>query len=238
VRKQCGIAFEGFTWPERFVVLTTPYDFEANRGYCPRSYFADPGAWCNCFKVSADGPPGLWRTVFPTAEGEADSDVLSDEGVQARLQKFFPAPQPYEVVHRNLYTTHQRVAATFRTGRVLLAGDAAHVNNPIGGMGLNGGIQDGANLAEKLLRVVIGGERDRLLDLYSLQRRAVAIEFVQEQSIANKKRLEATEPEVRKRNLDELRAIAADPVRARAFLLRTAMITSQRRADALALAEA
>jgi 3-(3-hydroxy-phenyl)propionate hydroxylase len=238
VRKQSGIAFEGFTWPERFVVLTTPYDFEANRGYCPRSYFADPGAWCNCFKVSADGPPGLWRTVFPTEPGETEDAVLSDAGVQARLQKFFPSPTPYEVVHRNLYTTHQRVAATFHRGRVLLAGDAAHVNNPIGGMGLNGGIQDGANLADKLLRITLGGETDRLLDLYSRQRRTVAVEFVQEQSIANKQRLEAAEPEVRKRNFGELRAIAADPVRARAFLLRTAMITSQRRADALALEEA
>ena len=66
VRKQSGIAFDGFTWPERFIVLTTPYDFEAERGYCYRSYFADPDAWCNCFKVSAEGPPGLWRTVFPT----------------------------------------------------------------------------------------------------------------------------------------------------------------------------
>jgi 3-(3-hydroxy-phenyl)propionate hydroxylase len=238
VRKQCGIAFDGFTWPERFIVLTTPYDFEANRGYCPRSYFADPGAWCNCFKVSADGPPGLWRTVFPTEPGETDEQILGDEGVQARLQKFFPSPSPYEVIHRNLYVTHQRVAATLHKGRVLLAGDAAHVNNPIGGMGLNGGIQDGANLADKLLRIILDGAPKRLLDLYNLQRRTVAIEFVQEQSIANKNRLEASDPETRKRNLDELRAIAADPARARQFLLRTAMITSQRRADSLALAEA
>ena len=238
VRKQCGIAFEGFTWPERFVVLTTPYDFEKNRGYCPRSYFADPGAWCNCFKVSADGPPGLWRTVFPTEVEESEEQVLSDAGVQARLQKFFPSPRPYEIVHRNLYVTHQRVAETFRKGRVLLAGDAAHVNNPIGGMGLNGGIQDGANLSEKLARILAGGESERLLDLYDLQRRTVAVEFVQEQSIANKKRLEARDPEVRKRNLDELRQIAADPARARQFLLRTAMIASQRRADAMALEEA
>src|SRR4051812_30807716 len=161
-RKACGIAFDGFTWPERFIVLTTPYDFEANRGYCPRSYFADPGSWCNCFKVSADGPPGLWRTVFPTEPAEPDAQILSDDGVQARLQKFFPSPKPYEVVHRNLYVTHQRVAATFNEGRVLLAGDAAHVNNPIGGMGLNGGIQDGANLAYKLIRIILGNEPRRL----------------------------------------------------------------------------
>jgi 3-(3-hydroxy-phenyl)propionate hydroxylase len=238
VRKQCGIAFDGFTWPERFIVFTTPYDFEKNRGYCPRSYFADPGSWCNCFKVSADGPPGLWRTVFPTDPSQPDADLTSDAAVQALMQKFFPAPARYEIVHRNLYVTHQRVAATFRQGRVLLAGDAAHVNNPIGGMGLNGGIQDAANLCEKLARVVNESAPERLLDLYDLQRRTVAIEFVQEQSIANKKRLEASDPEVRRRNLDELRQMAADRERARAFLLRTAMIASQRRAAALELTEA
>jgi 3-(3-hydroxy-phenyl)propionate hydroxylase len=213
VRRRSGIQFEGFTWPERFIVLTTPFDFEAERGYCYRSYFADPGAWCNCFKVSADGPPGLWRTVYPTDPGQSEQ----------------------EIIHRNLYVTHQRVAETFRKGRVLLAGDAAHVNNPIGGMGLNGGIQDAVNLADKLLRIVRDAAPERLLDLYNLQRRTVAIEFVQEQSIANKKRLEARDPEVRKRNLDELRASAADPERARQFLLRTSMIASQRRAEALDL---
>jgi 3-(3-hydroxy-phenyl)propionate hydroxylase len=238
VRKQCGIAFEGFTWPERFIVFTTPYDFETNRGYCPRSYFADPGSWCNCFKVSADGPPGLWRTVFPTDPSQPEADLTRDDAVQALMQKFFPSPEPYDVVHRNLYVTHQRVAATFRLGRVLLAGDAAHVNNPIGGMGLNGGIQDAANLCEKLVKVLLDGAPERLLDLYNLQRRTVAIEFVQEQSIANKKRLEASDPEVRRRNLDELRQMAADQERARAFLLRTAMIASQRRAAALELEEA
>lgn len=237
VRKQSGISFEGFTWPERFIVLTTPYDFEKNRGYCPRSYFADPEAWCNCFKVSADGPPGLWRTVFPVNSAQTEDEILSDLAVAALLQKFFPAPKPYDVVHRNLYVTHQRVAETFRKGRVLLAGDAAHVNNPIGGMGLNGGIQDAVNLADKLARVLLNRESDRLLDLYDRQRRAVAVEFVQEQSIANKKRLEARDPEARKKNLDELRAIAADPKRARQFLLRTAMIESQRRAAAIALEE-
>ena len=238
VRKKCGIAFDGFTWPEQFIVLTTPYDFEAERGYCYRSYFADPGAWCNCFKVSADGPPGLWRTVFPVSPEQSESDIMSDAGVQARIQSFFPSPRAYDIVHRNLYVTHQRVAETFRKGRVLLAGDAAHVNNPIGGMGLNGGIQDAANLSDKLAQVMLEGAPDALLDLYSRQRRTVAVEFVQEQSIANKKRLEARDPEARRRNLGELREIAADPVRARQFLLRTSMLASQKRAAAITLTPA
>ena len=238
VRKKCGIAFDGFTWPEQFIVLTTPYDFEAERGYCYRSYFADPGAWCNCFKVSADGPPGLWRAVFPVSPGQSESDIMSDAGVQARIQSFFPSPRAYDIVHRNLYVTHQRVAETFRKGCVLLAGDAAHVNNPIGGMGLNGGIQDAANLSDKLTQVMLEGAPDELLDLYSRQRRTVAVEFVQEQSIANKKRLEARDPEARRRNLGELREIAADPVRARQFLLRTSMLASQKRAAAITLTPA
>ncbi len=237
VRKQCGIAFEGFTWEERFLVLTTPFDFEASRGYCYRSYFADPEEWCNCFKVAASGPPGLWRTVFPADSRLTDDDILGDAAVQARLQKFFPSGEDYEVVHRNLYTTHQRIANTFRAGRVLLAGDAAHVNNPIGGMGLNGGLQDAGNLAAKLAAVLLGAGPDALLDLYDLQRRTVASEFVQQQSIANKYRLEERDPETRRRNLAELRATAADPGRAREFLRTAGMIASQRRAAALTLAD-
>lgn len=238
VRKQSDIAFDGFTWPERFIVLTTPFDFETAYGVCFRSYFADPDEWCNCFKVSADGPPGLWRTVYPANPDLSEEQLMSDAAVQERMQKFFPAPQPYEIVHRNLYVTHQRVAESFRKGRVLLAGDSAHVNNPIGGMGLNGGIQDAANLAEKLAAVLLDKAPDALLDLYSLQRHTVATEYVQEQSIANKKRLEARDPETRRHNFDELREMAADPARARQFLLRTSMIASQRRVAGMTLTEA
>ena len=235
VRKQCGIAFEGFTWPERFIVLTTPFDFEASRGYCPRSYFADPDEWCNCFKVSADGPPGLWRTVFPAKAELSEDELMSDEAVQTRLKKFFPQIGDYDIVHRNLYVTHQRVAQNFRKGRVLLAGDAAHVNNPIGGMGLNGGFQDAANLAEKLADILLAGANENRLDLYDLQRRTIATEFVQAQTIANKKQLEERDPAARQHNLDELAATAADPARARQFLLRSGMIASQRRAAAMTL---
>jgi 3-(3-hydroxy-phenyl)propionate hydroxylase len=233
VRKSVGIAFDGFTWPERFIVLTTPFDF-ATRGYCPRSYFADPVAWCNCFKVSADGPPGLWRTVFPTDPAATDEELTGEAGVQVRLAQFFPGEKRFDVVHVNLYVTHQRVAAAFRAGRVLLAGDAAHVNNPIGGMGLNGGIQDACNLTDKLARVLDGADA-RELDLYDLQRRTVALEFVQSQSIANKRLLEERDPAVRAKNLDQLRATAEDPKRAREYLLRSSMIAMQRRADSIAL---
>ena len=229
VRKSAGIAFEGFTWAERFLVLSTPFNFQAERGMSFRNYIADPDEWCNCFKVAADGPPGLWRLVFP-ADPEADEDaLLADDFVQAQMQKFFKRDSNYDIVHRNLYNVHQRVAATFRLGRVLLAGDSAHVNNSIGGMGLNGGIQDAVNLTDKLTAVIIDGEDERLMDLYDKQRRTYAVDFVQEQTIANKNRLEATDPEARSANIKNLREMAADPVKARNFLLGASMFAAMRR---------
>ena len=229
VRKSAGIAFEGFTWAERFLVLSTPFDFQAERGMSFRNYIADPDEWCNCFKVAADGPPGLWRLVFP-ADPEADEEaLLADDFVQKKMQKFFKRDSDYDIVHRNLYNVHQRVASTFRLGRVLLAGDSAHVNNSIGGMGLNGGIQDAVNLTDKLAAVIVDGEDENLMDLYDKQRRTYAVEFVQEQTIANKKRLEATDPEARATNMQNLREMAGDPAKARNFLLGASMITAMRR---------
>jgi len=229
VRKSLGIPFEGYTWPERFIVLTTRFDFERERGYCYRNYFSDPEEWANLFKVAGDDGKGQWRVVFPTREEESDAEALSDAGVQQRLQRFFPKPVPYEVVHRNLYKAHQRVAKTFRRGRVLLAGDAAHVNNPIGGLGLNCGIHDGLELAERLARHCGGGGEDEL-DLYDRRRRPLNIEFVQSQTVNNKKRLEEKDPAVRAASFEQLRQTAADPARHRQFLLRTSLIESVRKA--------
>ena len=175
--------------------------------------------------------------MFPTRGEQSETELMTDDAVQARLQKFFTSDKPYKIVHRNLYTTHQRVANTFRAGRVMFAGDAAHVNNPIGGMGLNGGLQDAANLCSKLTEILLNGASDELLDLYDLQRRTFSVEFVQEQSIANKRRLEAKDEETRKRNFDQLSATAADPLKAKDFLLRSSMLAAQRRVNAMTLAD-
>jgi 3-(3-hydroxy-phenyl)propionate hydroxylase len=234
VRRLANIEMEGFTFPEKFVVLTTPFDFGGEQKFVFRNYLADPEEWCNLFKVAADGPPGLWRTVFPTTVNETDAEILSDTAVQARLQKFFPKTGNYEVIHRNLYVTHQRVASTFRKGRILLAGDAAHLNNPIGGMGLNGGIHDAMNLTGKMINVWREAGDFSELDRYDLQRRTITNEFVQKQTIQNKKRLEARDPETRRRELDILRKTANDPQRAKAFLMDTSMLASVRRAAKIA----
>ena len=233
VRKSLDIAFEGYTWPERFIVLTTTFDFEAERGYCYRNYFSDPDEWANLFKVAGDDGKGLWRVVFPTRDEESDDEALSDASAQRRLQRFFPRAAPYQITHRNLYKVHQRVAATFRKGRVFLAGDAAHVNNPIGGLGLNCGIHDGVELAGRLACFCGGEDAEDGLDLYDRCRRSLNIESVQAQTINNKKRLEEKDPAVRAAHFKQLRDTAADRALHRQFLLRTSLLESVRTVAAI-----
>lgn len=136
-------------------------------------------------------------------------------------------------MHRNLYNVHQRVAATFRKGRVFLAGDSAHVNNSVGGLGLNGGIHDAIELAHSLHQVITKQAGDDLLNRYTRRRRTLNIEFVQEQTINNKKRLEERDPKARQARFDELRAIADEPARQKEFLLRTSLIASVRKAQSM-----
>jgi 3-(3-hydroxy-phenyl)propionate hydroxylase len=232
VRKAMGVAFEGFTWPERFLVTSTRYDLAAH-GFAPNAYVADPDEWAAVFKMPGDGPPGLWRIAFPIAEGIADETALSEAFVEKRLQGFLARPDRYDVPYKGIYKVHQRVAADFRRGRMLLAGDAAHVNNPLGAMGLNSGIHDAANLAPKLAAVIKDGAEVALLDRYTRQRRQTNIDYIQAQSIRNKRLLEERDPRVRAERLDEMRAIAADPERAYQFLLNSSMIASVRRAEAI-----
>ena len=234
IRKALDIDFEGFTWPEHFLVLTTLEDFqELLPGCCYRNYLADPDEWTNLFKVSGDDGKGRWRAVFPTRIEESDEEALGDASTYSRLQRVFPLSRRYNVVHRNLYKVHQRVAATFRRGRVFLAGDSAHVNNSVGGLGLNGGIHDAIELVDTLHQVIMKQASEDLLDRYTRRRRTLNIEFVQEQTISNKKRLEEREPKAREARFDELRAIAEDPVKHKEFLLRTSLIASVRKAQGM-----
>ena len=233
VRQAAGIEFVGFTYPERFVKIGSDFDFlAAGQAKCIRNFFSDPDEWCNLFKVNGYGPPGIWRTVFPTRVGETDEECLSHEGIQARLQKFFPKDGDYNIIYAGLYHVHQRVVESFRKGRVLLAGDAAHVNNPIGGLGMNGGIHDAIALGERLGAVIEGAD-DALLDLYSRQRHKAQMEGVQATSIANKKLMEAKDPAVRRQQLDAVRAQAEDPAKARAYCLNAGLYTSLEKANAV-----
>jgi len=234
VRHAAGIAFEGFTYPERFIKIASDFDFQKYRPeYVYRNYLSDPDEWCNLFKVSGTRPGGLWRTIFPTRLDETEEQALAPEAVQARLQKFFPKEGSYDVEYVNVYSVSQRVAASFRKGRVLLAGDSAHVNNPIGGMGMNGGIHDAMNLCEKLPRVIRGEADETLLDLYSRQRQKIATDYVQAQTIRNKKMMEERDPSTRQKIFDELAKVAENPVTAKAYMRNAALISSLEAAAAV-----
>jgi len=234
VRRLAGIPFEGFTYPERFIKIGTSFDLlAANKNFCTRNYFSDPDEWLNLFKVKGYGPPGIWRGVLPVPAGESDEAAMSPEGVQRRLQGIHPKRGDYDVPYHALYAVHQRVAATFNKGRVLLAGDSAHVNNPIGGMGMNGGIHDAMNLAEKLADIWFGRAGAEVLDRYTRQRRKAQTDFVQAQTIQNKRSLEEKDPAVRRKHLEELRRISEDVTLHKKFLYRSSLFDSLRSANAV-----
>ncbi|MEA2948962.1 MAG: 3-(3-hydroxy-phenyl)propionate hydroxylase, partial [Alphaproteobacteria bacterium] len=204
------------------------------KGFCTRNYFSDPDEWLNLFKVKGNGAPGIWRGIMPVPPGETDEQAVSMEGIQRRLQGIFPKSGDYEIPYYALYSVHQRVAATFNKGRVLLAGDSAHVNNPIGGMGMNGGLHDVMNLTDKLADVWLGRAEADVLDRYTRQRRTAQIDYVQAQSIQNKKALEEKDPVIRRRHFDELRRISEDVTLHKQFLHRSSLFDSLKSANAVA----
>lgn len=229
VRQSLGIDYAGQTFPELFLTISTSFDFAGQMpGLTYVNYVTDPDEWLVLLRVV-----GAWRVLFPTKPDEDSAAALSDEAVQRRLRSVVPSDTPYDVIHKTHYHVHQRVADKYRTGRILLAGDSAHINNPLGGMGMNGGIQDAFNLAEKLVKVWRGEAEDSLLDRYERQRRAMAMDFVQRSTIQNRELIKETDPAVRAKRHDELRRIAADPKKAREFLLQTSMITGLRESEAI-----
>jgi 3-(3-hydroxy-phenyl)propionate hydroxylase len=232
IRKDIGVEFEGFTYPEKFMIIGTPYDF-SDDGYAYRNYISDPDEWYNLFKISWTGPPGVFRLVAPVRPDEAAEGDAGRATAQRKLQRFNPRHEPYEIVIYDPYVVSQRVAATFRAGRVLLAGDSAHLNSPIGAMGMNSGIHDAVNLAHNMLRV-LDGDSDAALDRYVRQRRHVATAHVQTATIANKKNMEQRDPQQRMLYRDEMHRTAEDPALARKFLTRTALIESLRDAERIA----
>jgi 3-(3-hydroxy-phenyl)propionate hydroxylase len=228
VRKDLGIEFEGFTYSDRTLNIEVAYDFRQH-GYTERNYISDPDEWSNLFHWK--GPPDRWRVHFPTEANDDEAALTRPEALQARLQRFLPTGRDFDIVGTNLYTVHQRVAKKFRAGRAILAGDSAHVNSPIGAMGMNSGVHDAFNLADKLIAILRGEADDDVLDRYERQRRHIAVQHTQAQTIRNKRLLAEKDLAVRRKNHDELARTAGDPKLARAFLLRSSLIDSLREAE-------
>ncbi|HEY6821553.1 MAG TPA: FAD-dependent monooxygenase [Burkholderiales bacterium] len=226
VRKCVGLGFKGETFPETTLLATTEFEFRDHlEGLSGVNYCWTQGGTFSLLRL-----PGEWRVSLYPEEGESVDDALSEDAIERKLQRIVRRPERYNVLQKRPYRIHQRLVDRYRAGRVLLAGDSAHVNSPSGGMGMNGGIHDAMNLAEKLARVIHGAD-EKLLDLYERQRRPIALEHVIAQSGRNRARMQERDPAKRLAMLRELQAIAADPKRALAHLLRTSMIEGLRQAE-------
>ena len=221
IRKWTGSEFEGFTYPERFLTLSTRYPIERHfEGLANVNYMSYAREWCVLLRV-----PEFWRVLVPTDIDAPDEQLLSQAKKDAVFAGLIGEGIEVETAHRTLYRVHQRVADNFRHGRVLLAGDAAHLNNPLGGFGMNSGLHDIWNLTGKLIEILGGSaDADTLLDLYDRQRRTIAHSFIQTQTIENKKAMEngkgSAEQEAR------FGRIAASPALRREYLLRQSMYES------------
>jgi 3-(3-hydroxy-phenyl)propionate hydroxylase len=229
IRVSQGIEFPGLTFPELWLCTSTEFKFEDHfEDLAPIAYIADPDFWFVFVRV-----PGLWRLLLPSRVGENADSLVTDETVQDRMHQVCPKTGDYDTFHRTAYSVHQRVAETYRKGRVFLAGDSAHINNPLGGMGMNGGIHDAINLSEKLVKVWTGQADDRELDKYDAQRRPIAVDYVQQTTMRNKAMLEETDSETRKAKQDEMRRIVSDPSLAREYLMQSSMISALKRSATL-----
>ena len=176
----------------------------------------------------------MWRIVVPVEPTVEADDAVSDRYLQGCLNNLLPRGEPYEIEVRAIYRVSQRVADAYREGRVFLAGDAAHINNPLGGMGLNGGLHDAIDLSGRLAAVMHGRAAEAELDGYEARRKPEAVNAINAITERNKKLMEERDPEVRARNLDDWRALAADPERSYRYLLDTSMISSLRRSGMIA----
>lgn len=227
VRKTSKIGYMGFTYDEKFLVVSTAFPFEeVFEDFSYVNYVSDPEEWCVILRTDK-----LWRVLVPVSPASIAEEAyyLSDEFIQARLKRLHDRGCDYDIHHRSIYAVNQRVAETYHLGRVLLIGDACHINNPLGGMGMNGGLHDAFNLADKLKQVILqGADAEEAFALYDRQRRDLAVQFVQRHTIENKKLMEARDPDVQRERQRKLMEAAANPRRAREFLLERSMINCVR----------
>lgn len=230
VREAMGETLEGKTYPETTILATTTFPFHehleglSNVNYC----------WTEGGTFSLLRLPGVWRASLYPRDGETIEQALEPASIEAKLQRIVPRDEPYEVGEVRPYRIHQRIVANYRHGRMVLAGDAAHLNSPSGGMGMNGGLHDAFNLTEKLIAVWHGEAESEVLDRYTRQRRPIAEEAILAQADRNRRRMQERDPDRRRASLAELQSIATSPDKAHAYLLKSSMIDGLRRAAQIA----
>jgi 3-(3-hydroxy-phenyl)propionate hydroxylase len=228
VRRLIGAEFDGFTYEEKFLSISTQFPIEdivPDLSYV--NYISDPEEWLVLLRV-----PKFWRVLVP-ADGNATNEELTSDANAAAVFRRLVGDQPVESDYRQIYRVHQRVADRFRKGRMAIIGDAAHLNSPMGGFGMNSGIHDAWNLADKIYRILRKGGDADLLDLFERQRRTVTHSFIQAQTIENMALMEQGADEVAKQRRRRMANIHADPDLRRRYMLRQAMFESLEEAESV-----
>lgn len=228
VRRGMGLGFAGETYPMTSISIGSPFPFHDHiPELCGVNYF-----WADGWSFSMFHTKQMWRVGYSPSPDMSDEEAVADAEVQSRLERIVPGGGPFEVITARLYRVHRRLVETMRIGRIMLAGDAAHLNSPSGGFGMNGGVHDAFNLTDKLIRVW-RGEDSALLDVYSRQRHFAASADIQKTSDANHKRHREQDAAKRQAALDEMKAVAEDPSKACPFLRDSSLITSLERASTI-----
>jgi 3-(3-hydroxy-phenyl)propionate hydroxylase len=230
IREYLGLAFEGSTYPEKTVLVTTPFPFHEHiEGLSSVSY-----CWEEDGNFSLLQLPNQWRASLYFPKNMSTDDVLADQHIQKKLHDICPIEDSYEILDKRVYRVHQRIVSRYDHGRIALAGDAAHINSPSGGMGMNGGLHDAHNLTEKLNVIWLSKDQKKysdLLGLYSRQRRPIAEQQIIKQADENRRRMTEKNHDNRQKSLDELRKISNDPGKCKAFLLKSSMFEGLRQAS-------
>jgi 3-(3-hydroxy-phenyl)propionate hydroxylase len=223
VRSALGFRFEGKTYPETTILATTRFPFEEHlEGLSNVNYVWKEGGTFSLLRL-----PDQWRcSLYPDGD-ESIEDALEPASIERKMQEIVRVSGGHNVDQIRPYRIHMRIVDDFRSGRVLLAGDAAHINSPSGGMGMNGGIHDAFELV-RTLEQSLNGAGLACLDRYTRRRRPIAEQEILTQSDRNRARMQERDLVKRRESLEALQRTAADVDAARNHLLRSSMIAGLR----------
>ena len=224
IRDIMGLQFSGLTYPETTILVATQFPFHEHiEGLSNVNY-----VWSDWGTFSLLRLPGIWRCSLYPDTNETVDEATQPNSIKEKLTRIVPKQTDHKILEVRPYKIHQRILDRYDHGRVVFVGDAAHLNSPSGGMGMNGGIHDGWNLSGKLKDILMDHQPLTKLSLYSEQRQKIAEKEILKNADKNRSRMQERDKDFRASELQRLKEIANDPKRARDFLLRSSMIKALR----------